>query len=107
MSKNINWDEIEREVIQLAIQIFGSYESAVRTDMDTFKKESLADLTEWVTAAKAGEISKAELADLVAGEKDLLQAHELKRKGVSKVALDRFTSGVMSILTKAITKLAF
>ena len=102
---NVDWNNIKQQVVELATEILGKYETQVLSDFNDFKKSVEADIEEWVTAYAAGDLKKDELEDLVLGEKDLLTLHALKQKGLGKVALDQFTAGVFSILTKAVTSL--
>lgn len=105
MAQTLSWKEIEQQVIALAATIFGKYESEALSDFTEFKRATEVDLQAWVRAYMQKEISTDELKELVLGQKDLLKLHALKQKGLSKIALDEFTSGVFNIITQAITKL--
>ncbi len=60
-------------------------------------KQSVGD-----TTLGAGEIINDDFRDLLAGNRNLLQLQLLKERGVAQAALDRFSAGLLKLVTSAV-----
>ncbi|MEM7439395.1 MAG: hypothetical protein AAF393_07340 [Pseudomonadota bacterium] len=102
MSLSDNWDSFEDSlkagVRQLSKATFGEVLSQAENDADRFVKETGERLRRWGNALANGLLTKDEFEDLVAGRKDLAKMHALKSLGKSQAALERFRTGLISLV---------
>jgi hypothetical protein len=102
MSK-IDINALIRDVIAqsetLAETLLKDFKDKAISDVRQFLTDSQADLERWTGELAAGEITKDEFHDLVQGQIDVALLHGLKQSGLTQIEIDKFTNGVIDIVT--------
>ncbi|UWS79098.1 hypothetical protein N1037_17830 [Phaeobacter sp. G2] len=71
------------------------------TDAKVFVKNSEESLRRWGDALAQGKITKDDFEYLVGGQKDLAKMHALKAVGVTQARLERFRTGLISLIVSS------
>lgn len=94
--------KIIEDIINLAETLFKKNAKRATKDAKAFLKTSEEQLTIWFKQLEQGEITQKNFDSLVRGERDLAEMEALKQLGLSKVAIDTFTRGVIDIIINAV-----
>ncbi len=100
MDKNTLKQVIE-DITTLAETLFKQNAKRAVKDAKDFLKTTEEQVAIWTKQLAAGEITTKNFESLVRGERDLAEMDALKQLGLSKVAIDTFTRGVIDILINA------
>ena len=94
-------DDVEKKLVAIASETAGEFKDAAIADGKAFVEASKESLKRWVKMLASGELSEADFADLVEGEKDLAEMVALKQTVITKVQLNKFKDGLIGAVTKA------
>ena len=83
----------------LAVELLKDYEKQGVNDVKQFLTDSKSDLERWTGELAQQQLSEAEFKDLVQGQIDVALMHGLKESGLAQVEIDKFTNGVVNIVT--------
>ena len=89
------WVKLGVELVEFAVHDWRDYRDAAISDANDFLEKTRDDIRRWCKLLGEGTISRDDLAVLLAEEKDLAELTLLKRRGLSRAALDRFVSGLI------------
>jgi hypothetical protein len=93
--------DIERQVRAEARSELGGYAREAVRDGREFLQAIRDDLARWTDELAQGRLSQQEFRSLVQGAADLAEMHALRRKGVERIAINRFTDRVTEIVVDA------
>lgn len=96
--------EILRDVVNLAKGAFHDRKSEIEELTNSFLAASEANIKRWGEAMLKGDISKAELENLVRGEGRLLKVTLLEQAGISLIEIDKLRQGILDIVVKVVSK---
>lgn len=97
-------DSLKNDIGKIAITTLKKYSKEASQDGITFLQSMESDLTEWGKQYAAGQMSEEELESMVKGKKDLAELIALKKKGLTKIMLDKFVDDVLDIVIKRVIK---
>jgi hypothetical protein len=89
------WVKLGIELVEFAVYDWRDYRDAAISDGMDFLEKKQDDIRCWCKMLENGTLSPGDLAELLAGEKGLAELTELKRRGLSRAALDRFMNGLI------------
>lgn len=89
------WVKLGVELVEFAVHDWRDYRYAAISDGNDFLEKTQDDIRRWCKLLEEGTISRDDLAVLLATKKDLAELAELKRRGLSRAALDRFMNGLI------------
>jgi hypothetical protein len=93
---------LKTELPEFVAYSWKNEKTAALKDAQTFVQQAEADLERWTALLARGDLTRDDFEWLVAGKKDLAELNALKRKGLSRVALERFINGLIdTIVTTA------
>ena len=98
------FDALKKELPEFAEYSWKEYKTAAVEDGKKFLEKEKADLDRWTTLLAKGDLTKDDFEWLLASKKDLVELLALKQKGLSKVALDRFTNGLIDTIVSTAFK---
>lgn len=102
---NKTWDQfvdsVENDASDLAQTLFENWRGEARSDAIEFAELAKDKLPRWTDALAQGKIDKAEFSLLVSSLETLAHLNALKAKGLAKQQLERFRSGLISIVIRA------
>lgn len=87
--------ELQNEVVAYADDQWKDHRQAAIADGRAFLTKTKQDLKRWTKLLAGGHLTHDDFEWLMLGRKDLARLTALKRKGLSRVALDRFTNGLI------------
>src|SRR6266404_2019949 len=100
----IDLDALLKDVLAqsetLAAELLKDFKDKGVADVKQFLSDSRSDLERRTGELTQGEITKDEFHDLVQGQIDVALLHGLKESGLAEVEIDKFTDGVIDILTE-------
>jgi hypothetical protein len=96
--------ELRKGVTKLARELAGGLETDALSDLDAFLKRSERDMVRWTRLLAAGQITEEDFRDLIEAQKALAELHELTKAGVAVTKLERFRSGLVSLLVDTAMK---
>lgn len=82
----------------LGKDLFKELQTQATKDTKAFLAASKVNLRKWTKQLADGDLSKAEFQDLVRGEKDLAKLHALTEAGIAATKLERFRSGLITLV---------
>lgn len=97
--------ELKTEIVELASYSWKNYEEAAINDGKDFVEKSKADLERWTKMLAQHDLSREDFEWLIVGKKDLAELVALKQQGLAKVALDRFTNGLIDTIVSTAFKI--
>ena len=100
-STPIKWDEVGKDLLQLAETIFKKRAEDLSIDGKKFLQECQDRIIKYRLQLAAREITKAEYDDLMFDVKALAKLEKYKQEGLTQAALDQFVDGAIDILFKA------
>jgi hypothetical protein len=89
---------LQKELVEFAQDSWKEYKAAAVKDGKSFLEMTKSDLERWTRMLIAGDLTRDDFEWLMIGKKDLAELVFLKRKGLSKVALDRFINGLIDTI---------
>ena len=92
------WARLGVELVEFAMYDWRDYRDAAISDGNDFLERTHDDIQRWCKMLEEGTISQEDLAVLLGGKKGLAELAELKRRGLSGAALDRFLNGLIDIV---------
>jgi hypothetical protein len=93
---------LKAELPEFVAYSWKNEKTAALKDARAFVEQVELDLQRWTALLASGHLTRDDFEWLVAGKKDLAELNALKRKGLSKVALERFVNGLLdTIVTTA------
>ena|SRR5690349_2247388 len=98
---NVNLSQIEENVIALATNSFKDFAKQGIADGKSFLAQIQAQLITLAQQRARGEISEAEYQDGISDLKALAKMERIKQAGLAQAAIDKFTNGIVDIVTKA------
>ncbi len=106
MSFSDLWDNFtgtfEGGLEELARNTVGDAVEQARADSRAFLERSRESLRRWGDALAQGTISKDDFEFLVRGQKDLAQMHALKAVGLAVTKIERFRTGLLSLIVNSV-----
>jgi len=97
-------DQLKTELGEFAEYSWKTYKAAAVKDGKAFIDQSKADLERWTKMLAHGDLTRDDFEWLMVGKKDLAELVALKQKGLAKVALDRFTNGLIDTIVSTAFK---
>jgi hypothetical protein len=97
----INTNDILKQVAHLAATIFGEFSQSAITDGKAFLAAAQQDLIEATQEHALGNLSDAEYQSALSDLRAEAKMEKLEQEGLAQVSIDRFTAGVVDIVTKA------
>lgn len=98
------WTELKPDLINFLDVSWKSYKDIAAQDIEEFLTKSKEDIEGFFLLFQNGSISQDELDWLIKGEKDLMTLSGLRKAGLSQVALDSFSSGVIDLVLSSALK---
>lgn len=89
---------LEIELLNFADYSWHTYKNAALNDGRVFLIKYKDDLLRWTRMLEKKELTRDDFEWLVMGKKDQIELESLKQKGLAKVALDRFTHGLIDTI---------
>ena len=97
----INTNDIEKQVAQLAMTIFREFSQHAISDGKAFLAAAQQDLVDATQEHAQGELTDAEYQEALSDLHAEAKMEKLKQEGLAEVSIDRFTAGIIDIVTKA------
>ena|ERR1700693_3761819 len=97
----VNANNIVKQVAQLAATIFGEFSQHAISDGKAFLAAAQQDLVEATQEHARGRLSDAEYQGALSDLRAEAKMEKLKQEGLAEVSIDRFTAGIVDIVTKA------
>lgn len=105
MSLSGNWDEFVNSVQEglktLAKNTVQDALGQAEKDAKAFIEDSEQAIRRWGDALAQGKITKDDFEYLVGGQKDLAKMHALKAVGLAQARLERFRTGLISLVVSS------
>ncbi|SDY29818.1 hypothetical protein [Citreimonas salinaria] len=105
MSLSGSWDEfvdaVREGLKRLAENTVQEAFDQAEADAMVFLQGSEQSLRRWGDALAQGKITKDDFEYLVGGQKDLAKMHALKAIGVTQARLERFRTGLISLVVSS------
>jgi hypothetical protein len=95
---------LKKELPEFAEYSWKEHKDAAVKDGKKFIEQAKVDLDRWTGLLATGALTKDDFEWLLASKKDLAELAALKQKGLSKVALDRFTNGLIDMIVSTAFK---
>ncbi|MPT26451.1 MAG: hypothetical protein E2602_05915 [Achromobacter sp.] len=92
------------EIVSLAENYWSEYKFAAINDGENFLEQAKIDLERWTRALAKGDLTREDFEWLVLGKRDLAKLISLKQAGLSKIALDKFKSELISSIVSTAFK---
>jgi hypothetical protein len=92
------WVKLSDEFVEFAMYDWRGYRAEAISDGKDFLEKTQDDIRRWCKMIEEGTLTQGGFAVLLSGKKDLADLAELKRRGLSRAALDRFMSGLIDIV---------
>jgi hypothetical protein len=89
------WTKLGIELVEFSVYDWRDYREAAISDGNDFLEKTQDDIQRWCKLLEEGTLSRDDLAVLLATKKHLAELAELKRRGLSRAALDRFMNGLI------------
>jgi hypothetical protein len=96
--------ELAKGVKKLAQELVDGLEEQALADLNTYINRSRKNLQRWTNLLAAGEITEEDFSDLVQAQKALAELHELTRTGIGRTKLERFKTGLVSLVIDSAMK---
>ena len=90
--------DVKKGAKALGKDLFKEFQKQATKDAKAFLDASKANLRKWTRQLADGDMSKREFQDLVKGEKDLAKLHALTEAGIATARLERFRSGLITLV---------
>ncbi|PYJ78858.1 MAG: hypothetical protein DME69_07065 [Verrucomicrobia bacterium] len=100
MSK-IDFNQIEKDVATLATNLFEEFAKQGIKDGKAFLTETQDDLVSLAQDRAAGAITELEYQNGLREVRVLAKMEAIKQAGLAQVTIDKFTNGIIDIVTKA------
>jgi DNA-binding transcriptional regulator GbsR (MarR family) len=97
----INTNDIEKQVVHLAATIFTEFSQRAISDGKAFLADAQQELVQATQEHARGEITEAEYQEALRDLRAEAKMEKLKQEGLAQVSIDRFTAGIIDIVTKA------
>lgn len=96
------FDEFTNAVLSgakdLAKNLFDDFEEQAREDAKDFLKKAESDLKRWTKLLSEKKITEQDFGDLIQAKKALVEIHALTQVGIVLTKLERFRSGLISLI---------
>jgi len=89
----------------LAKELFNDLKENAKTDAQAFLNKAKGDIERWAKMVAERKLTKDELADLVDAKKALLEMRALTQAGVVQATLERFRTGLLSLVVDTAFKI--
>lgn len=99
------FNTLKNGVVDLAKKDLNNYLDAATKDGQAWLETLKNNLYTWTLELNNGSLTADGFADLVAGQKDLLEMAALKEAGLAAVAADQFKIDLLNLITNTITGL--
>lgn len=99
------FDRLKDEVIKLASSSLKSYKKEAQNDALRIVEELKGNLETWTMQMAAGELSAKDFEFLVLAQKELIEMTALKLKGLAKIKIDEFKTGLLNCIINTVTGL--
>ncbi|NDC42183.1 MAG: hypothetical protein EBZ77_11650 [Chitinophagia bacterium] len=96
------FNNLKTSVVKLAGETAGNYATNAIAESHELLDQMKKDLKMWTIQLAAGALSKDDLADLLAGQKDLLKITVLTQAGMAAAAADKFKDDLFHLLTSSL-----
>jgi len=97
-------DALKPEITKFAESNWTDLKDAAVSDGQAFLDDTKDDLERWTKLLASGDLTEKDFTWLVASKKDSAEMFALKRAGLAKAALDRFTGGLVDIVVNTAIK---
>jgi hypothetical protein len=87
--------QLQEELAAFADDSWQDHRQAAIADGRAFITRTRQDLKRWTRLLASGDITRDDFEWLMLGRRDLARLTALKRRGLAKAALDRFTNGLI------------
>jgi len=89
----------------LAKELFNDLKENAKTDAQAFLNKAKGDIERWAKMVAERKLTKDELTDLVDAKKALLEMRALTQAGVVQATLERFRTGLLSLVVDTAFKI--
>ncbi|MDR3696195.1 hypothetical protein [Mucilaginibacter sp.] len=96
---------LKNGVIDLAKKDLHNYLDAATKDGQAWLESLKNDLFTWTAELNNGSLTADGFADMVAGQKEVLEMAALKEAGLAEVEADQFKSDLLDLITNTVTGL--
>src|ERR1700730_7184724 len=98
---NIDFTRIEKDISDLAKKLFKDFVSQAKADGKQFVDDNKEAFVRRTEQFKKGEISETNYENRLPNLLVLAKMERLQQEGLAKVAIDKFSSGIIDILIDA------
>ncbi|MFT3687801.1 hypothetical protein [Paenirhodobacter sp.] len=99
---SFQWDDFSKHVLDgarlLAAQTVKDAVDQAGKDTETFLRDTREKLERWTRALAKGDLERDEFELLIAARRSNMKMHALQAAGVTQNSLERFRSGLISLL---------
>ncbi len=88
-------DTLNDDIVQLAETHFDDLRDQAVQDGTTFLEQTEDDLKRWTRLLEEEKLTRAEVASLVRGRRDLAEMEALKQAGLAAAEADRFRNALL------------
>ncbi|WP_423126748.1 hypothetical protein [Gaoshiqia sp. Z1-71] len=99
------FDSLKNEVIKLASSSLKSYKKEAQSDALRVAEELKEDLKAWTIQLATGEMAAKDFEFLILAKKELIEMTALKQKGLAKIKIDEFKTGLLNCIISTVTGL--
>ena len=97
------FNTIKSGITSLAETSLKNYASQAESAVQALLGSLESNIEKWTTDVVSGDMSTAELADLVGGQSALVEITALTQAGLAQIQADEFRQGVIDIVVKAVS----
>ena len=99
------WEDLEKGILSLAESSFNEFKTGAIAAGNDFIEQSKADLQYWTSELAADNLSKEDFEWLVKSKENMAKLVILNHIGLTKVQVDKLTSGILKAVTEAALKI--
>jgi hypothetical protein len=98
------WKKLAEGIGGLAVGTLKEYKDQVQKDGKAFTDKIKSDVELWSKQLSEGKIDIEDFEFLVKGKKDLAELLALKQTAIAKVAMDKFVTDLIDLITGTFAK---
>lgn len=91
-------DGVEEGAKLLAREIFHDFEIQAKNDAGAFLEKTKTDMQRWTRLLAEGKLTEQDFGDLVQAKKALAEIHGLSGAGIATAKLERFRTGLITLV---------
>ncbi len=94
------FNELKDDAIKLALNQGKKYKKQAQNDALALLENMKSDLESWTLQLAKGEISKEDFQFSILGNKELIEMHALKQKGLAVIHITAFKENLLNLVLK-------